>query len=52
MDYHNSQLVRPVVSVSLNKEKPFFDEKIAMLLTLVDETKSVRAAGQDRKSVV
>ena len=46
VDYHNSQLVRPVVSVSLNKEKPFFDEKMAMLLTLVDETKSVRAAGQ------
>ena len=46
LDYHNSQLVRPVVNVSLNKEKPFFDSKIAMLLTLVDETKSVRAAGQ------
>ncbi|MGN1016916.1 MAG: NTP transferase domain-containing protein [Faecousia sp.] len=44
--YHNSQLVRPVVSVSLNKEKPFLDSKIAMLLALVDETKSVRAAGQ------
>ena len=46
VDYHNSQLVRPVISVSLNKEKPFFDSKIAMLLMLVDETKSVRAAGQ------
>ena len=46
VSYHNSQLVRPVVSVSLNKEKPFFDSKIAMLLTLIDETKSVRAAGQ------
>ena len=46
VDYHNSQLVRPVVSVSLNKEKPFLDSNIAMLLTLVDETKSVRAAGQ------
>ena len=46
VDYHNSQLVRPVVSVSLNKEKPFLDGNIAMLLTLVDETKSVRAAGQ------
>lgn len=46
VDYHNSQLARPVVSVSLYKEKPFFDEKIAMLLTLVDETRSVRAAGQ------
>jgi len=46
VDYHNSQLVRPVVSVSLTKEKPFFDSKIAMLLMLIDETKSVRAAGQ------
>lgn len=46
LDYHNSQLVRPVVSVSLNKEKPFFDSKIATLLTLIDETRSVRAAGQ------
>ena len=46
VEYHNSQLVRPVVNVSLNKEKPFFDGKIAMLLTLIDETKSVRAAGQ------
>jgi len=46
LDYHNSQLVRPVVSVSLTKEKPFFDSKIAMLLMLIDETKSVRAAGQ------
>ena len=45
LDYHNSQLVRPVVSVSLTKEKPFLDSKIAMLLMLVDETNSVRAAG-------
>ena len=45
LDYHNSQLARPVVSVSLTKEKPFLDSKIAMLLMLVDETKSVRAAG-------
>ena len=44
--FHNSQLVRPEVSVSLNREKPFFDSKIAMLLTLVDETKSVRKACQ------
>jgi molybdate transport repressor ModE-like protein len=35
-----------VVSVSLAKEKPFFDSKIATLLMLIDETKSVRAAGQ------
>ena len=46
VDYHNSQLVRPVVNVSLSKEMPFFDNKTGMLLMLVDETKSVRAAGQ------
>ena len=46
VEYHNSQLVRPVVSVSLAREKPFFDSKCAMLLMLIDETKSVRAAGQ------
>ena len=46
VEYHNSQLVRPVVSVSLAKEKPFFDSKISMLLMLIDETNSVRAAGQ------
>ena len=46
LEYHNSQLVRPVVSVSLANEKPFFDSRIAMLLMLIDETKSVRAAGQ------
>lgn len=46
VDYHNRQLVRSVVNVSLAKEKIFFDSRMAMLLTLVDETKSVRAAGQ------
>ena len=44
--YHNSQLVRPVVNVSLNREFSFFDRRLAMLLMLVDETHSVRAAGQ------
>jgi len=46
VDYHNSQLVRPEISVALIREKPFFDSKIAMLLMLVDETHSVRSAGQ------
>lgn len=46
VDYHNNQLVRPVVNVSLAKEKVFFDSRTAMLLMLIDETKSVRAAGQ------
>lgn len=45
LQYHNSQLVRPVVNVSLNKEIPFFDQKLATLLTLIEETNSVRAAG-------
>lgn len=46
LDYHNAQLLRPVLHVSLYREKLFFDSKMAMLLMLVDETKSVRAAGQ------
>ena len=46
LQYHNQQLVRPVLSVSLAKELPFFDDKIAMLLSLVDETASVRTACQ------
>jgi len=46
LNFHNAQLVRPVLNVSLAKEMPFFDEKIAMLLSLVDETSSVRTACQ------
>ena len=46
LELHNSQLVRPVINVALSKEKTFFDSRIAMLLSLVDETHSVRAAGQ------
>ena len=46
LELHNSQLIRPEISVALSKEKPFFDSRIATLLTLIDETSSVRAAGQ------
>ena len=46
LSYHNAQLIRPELSVSLAREKPFFDEKTAMLLELVDETGSVRLACQ------
>ncbi len=42
--WHNKQLIRPEIGVSLSREKPFFDEKTAMLLSLVDETGSVRRA--------
>lgn len=44
LDYHNSQLVRPELNVRLAKERPFFDSRIAMLLSLVGETSSVRKA--------
>ena len=47
--YHNSQLIRPVIHVELCKENPFFDSITAMLLTLVAETGSVRAAGKQMK---
>ncbi len=46
LQFHNQQLVRPVVSVALARELPFFDDKIAMLLSLVEETSSVRTACQ------
>ena len=46
LDYHNHQLARAAVRVSLVKEKVFLDEKMAMLLALVEETKSVRAASR------
>lgn len=46
VDYHNSQLVRPVVNVALAREMPFFDSRVAVLLTLIDETSSVRTACQ------
>lgn len=43
---HNSQLTRPVVQVSICREKRFLDPRVAMLLTMTDETQSVRAACQ------
>ena len=43
---HNRQLTRPQVSASLTREVTFFDEKIAMLLELIEETASVRTACQ------
>lgn len=46
LKYHNEQLVRPQVSVSLVRELSFFDQRTAMLLHLVEETSSVRTACQ------
>lgn len=44
LKFHNKQLVRPVVDLSLRREKSFFDGRVAMLLALIDETGSVRSA--------
>lgn len=44
LEYHNSQLMRPVIKLSLEKESRFFDSQIAMLLELIDETRSVKTA--------
>jgi molybdate transport repressor ModE-like protein len=44
--YHNEQFVRPVLNVELAREKVFFDSRTAMLLRLIDETRSVRHACQ------
>lgn len=46
LEQHNAKLVRPMLQVSLAREKPFFDAKLALLLNLVDETGSVRTACQ------
>lgn len=44
LKYHNEQLARPEVEIRLSKEKTFFDRRTAMLLTLINETHSVRMA--------
>ena len=44
--YHNEQLARPVLNVELARERVFFDSRTAMLLRLIDETRSVRQACQ------
>ncbi|MGI6578741.1 MAG: NTP transferase domain-containing protein [Saccharofermentanales bacterium] len=46
LEYHNSQLMRPVIKLSLEKERRFFDQHIALLLELIDETRSVKTACQ------
>ena len=44
LDYHNSRLIRPEISLSVVKEKVFLDDRICMMLSLIEETGSVRAA--------
>lgn len=41
---HNRQMMRPEIQVTLSRERPFFNEKTALLLRLVGETSSVRRA--------
>ena len=42
--FHNRQILRPVVNISLTAQNTFFDSKIAMLLFLIDNTSSVSLA--------
>lgn len=44
LETHNRQLFRPVIEVSIAREKKFLDARVAMLLQLTDETYSVRQA--------
>ncbi|MDO4983806.1 MAG: NTP transferase domain-containing protein [Eubacteriales bacterium] len=44
LEFHNKQLARPIVSISIARENHFFDNKTAMLLSLIDETGSMIAA--------
>ena len=44
LQLHNESLIRPSIGVSLAKEKEFFDARMATLLTLVEETGTVREA--------
>lgn len=46
LEYHNKQLARPVVDVSIARETNFLDHRTAMLLRLIGETGSVRTACQ------
>lgn len=46
LELHNSQLIRPVLQLSIAREKKFLDARVAMLLSLTDETHSVRLACQ------
>lgn len=42
---HNETLFRPTLQITLSKEKTFFDAQGLMLLTLINETGSVKQAG-------
>lgn len=44
LEYHNRQLARPLINVTIARETPFFDSKTAVLLSLIEETGSVRMA--------
>lgn len=44
LSLHNQSLIRVDLSISISKEKPFFNEQLFTLLTLIDETGSVREA--------
>lgn len=44
LEFHNRQLARPVISVSLARETSFLDSNSAMMLALIEETGSLSSA--------
>ncbi len=46
LKWHNSQILHPKMQLTLVKEQPFFDERAALLLKLINYTNSVRYACQ------
>ena len=46
LELHNSQLFRPMLELSIARERSFLDSRVAMLLSLVEETASVRLSCQ------
>lgn len=43
---HNGQLLSPVITLKLSKEKAFFDKQMALMLTLIEQLGSVKEACQ------
>lgn len=44
LDYHNREILHPVINLSLEKESLFFNPRAKLLLMLISDTHSVRSA--------
>ncbi len=49
LDHHNSQMLRPKLKLTLAKEQEFFDQRTALLVSLIGESGSVRTACEKMK---